>query len=70
MGRQRMKAPSRGGARRGSGAEAEPSMEERFRMIAEAAYYRAERRGFVGGDPTADWLAAEAEIRRQLAERR
>lgn len=31
-------------------------------MIAEAAYYRAAARGFQGGDPLDDWLAAEAEI--------
>jgi len=36
--------------------------EERQKMIAEAAYLRAERRGFAGGDPTDDWLAAEWEI--------
>jgi len=36
--------------------------EERWRMVAEAAYLRAERRGFSGGNPTDDWLAAEAEI--------
>jgi len=36
--------------------------EERRRMIAEAAYLRAERRGFSGGDPNDDWLSAEAEI--------
>ena len=36
------------------------------RMIAEAAYYRAKARGFTGGDPAADWLAAEREIERQL----
>ncbi len=30
--------------------------------IAEAAYYRAERRGFTGGDPVEDWLAAEKEL--------
>ena len=40
---------------------------KRQAMIAEAAYYRAERRGFVGGDPAADWAAAEAEIDLQLA---
>jgi hypothetical protein len=38
------------------------SIEQRHRMIAEAAYLRAERRGFKGGDPLEDWLAAEAEI--------
>jgi len=35
---------------------------DREGMIAEAAYYLAERRGFEGGDPVADWLEAEAEI--------
>lgn len=36
--------------------------EQRMAWITEAAYYRAERRGFCGGDDTADWLAAEAEV--------
>jgi hypothetical protein len=36
--------------------------EERHRLIAESAYLRAERRGFQGGDPREDWIAAEAEI--------
>lgn len=35
--------------------------EERRAKIAEAAYFRAERRGFVGGDPVEDWLEAEKE---------
>lgn len=35
---------------------------DRERMIAEAAYYRAERRGFAPGAEVDDWLAAEAEI--------
>ncbi len=38
------------------------SAEERHRMIAEAAYLRAERRGFANGDPKADWFAAEQEV--------
>lgn len=38
------------------------SAEERQRMIREAAYYRAERRGFMPGDAMTDWLAAEAEV--------
>lgn len=38
------------------------SREERLRMIEEAAYYRAEQRGFNGGNETQDWLDAEAEI--------
>ncbi len=40
--------------------------EQRYRMIAEAAYYLAEKRGFAGGDMAADWLQAEAEIDRKL----
>jgi CRISPR/Cas system-associated protein Cas5 (RAMP superfamily) len=39
---------------------------ERHHMIAEAAYFRAEKRGFHRGDPTEDWLAAEAEIAKSL----
>lgn len=31
-------------------------------MIAQAAYLRAERRGFTGGNEVEDWLAAEAEV--------
>ncbi len=36
--------------------------ERRNAMIAEAAYYRAERRGFESGFELEDWLEAEAEI--------
>jgi hypothetical protein len=45
------------------------SPEQRRRMIAEAAYYRAQRRGF-RGDPVRDWAEAEAEIDAQLLNRR
>jgi hypothetical protein len=38
------------------------SEEERRRMVAEAAYYKAEQRGFVGGSAEEDWLEAEAEV--------
>jgi hypothetical protein len=31
-------------------------------MIAERAYFKAERRGFQGGNPEEDWYEAEAEI--------
>jgi hypothetical protein len=43
------------------------SAEERQRMIAEAAYLRAELRNFVGGDPVSDWLEAEADVNARLA---
>ena len=35
-------------------------------MIAEAAYYKAEQRGFVPGFEQEDWLAAEYEIHSML----
>ena len=38
------------------------SIEQRHVMIEKMAYIFAEQRGFVGGDPTQDWLAAESEI--------
>ena len=38
------------------------SAEERWRMIAVAAYHKAERRGFSGGHEVDDWLQAEREI--------
>lgn len=40
--------------------------EERWNMIAVAAYYRAEQRGFVGGSPADDWITAEKEINELL----
>lgn len=42
--------------------------EDRYRMIAEAAYYRAENRGFMPGSELDDWLAAEIEVDELLAE--
>ncbi len=54
------------GARGKSASGAGVSPDERRRMIAEAAYYRALRRGFHGGDPVTDWLAAEREVNERL----
>jgi len=38
----------------------------RHQRIAERAYLRAERRGFAGGDPVADWIDAEREVDAEL----
>jgi hypothetical protein len=35
---------------------------QRAALIAQAAYFRAEKRGFVPGNELQDWLAAEAEV--------
>src|SRR5579859_3119111 len=44
--------------------------QERQALIAEAAYFRAEKRGFRAGHELEDWLAAEADVDRQFAEAR
>ena|SRR5690348_15108825 len=49
---------------------ADVTAEQRRQMIAETAYFRAQRRSFAQGDPVADWLAAEAEVDAMLAARR
>ncbi|HSF48519.1 MAG TPA: DUF2934 domain-containing protein [Burkholderiales bacterium] len=46
----------------GSTTEFQVSADERRQMIAEAAYFRAERRGFTPGHELTDWLEAEIEI--------
>ena len=48
--------------RHGAGVDAA----ERQRLIAEAAYLMAERRGFEQGDPAQDWINAEEEVNRLL----
>jgi len=35
-------------------------------MVATAAYYRAQARGFQPGSPEQDWFAAEDELKRRL----
>jgi hypothetical protein len=40
--------------------------EQRYQMIATAAYFLAERRGFTSGNEMQDWITAEAQINAQL----
>lgn len=40
--------------------------DKRHALICEAAYFRAERRGFCPGQELDDWLAAEGDIDRTL----
>lgn len=42
------------------------AVQHHHEYVAVAAYYIAEHRGFKGGDPMSDWLAAEAEIEAAL----
>lgn len=61
-------APKKAAAPRSSAPRAKKaatnsiSEEMRLHMIREAAYYRAQHRGFGGGAETEDWCAAEREI--------
>jgi hypothetical protein len=61
------KQTSGNGSRAASGTPRVLEPQERYRMIAEAAYFRAESRGFSNGSAEQDWLEAEAEVDRRLA---
>ena len=50
----------------GAHARAEVSPEEVRKLIAEAAYYRAKKRGFTPGHEVEDWVQAEAEVLRRI----
>lgn len=47
-------------------SQAKVTASERQRMIAEVAYFKAERRGFTAGDSLRDWCEAEAEVDARL----
>jgi len=49
-------------------ASAAAAPTERYRRIAQAAYLRAERRGFAPGCELQDWLEAEAEVDKLLTQ--
>lgn len=44
-----------------------PQQPEWHRWIAEAAYYLAQKRGFVGTHALDDWLAAEQQVRQEIS---
>ena len=68
------KAAAKVGKAKVVGARAKKSpgipLEQRRHYVEMAAYYIAERRGFAPGNPLEDWVQAEAEIDRLLAEGR
>jgi Protein of unknown function (DUF2934) len=45
-----------------------PAEPDWHRMISEAAYYCAERRGFEQGHALEDWLAAEDQVRAAISQ--
>lgn len=44
-----------------------PQEADWHRMISEAAYFCAEKRGFAGGRALEDWLAAEEQVKSLLS---
>jgi hypothetical protein len=44
-----------------------PQEPDWHRMIAEAAYYLAQERGFLGAHSLDDWLAAEQQVRQAIS---
>lgn len=55
-------AASQPAAKRSAASNANITPEQYYCMIAEAAYYHAEKHGFMG-DPVQEWITAEAEIK-------
>src|ERR1700682_375477 len=61
-------APGGGGGRPFSGsARAELSPEAVYRLLQEAAFFKAKARDFAPGHEVQDWIEAEAEVRMRLA---
>jgi hypothetical protein len=50
----------------GSQARVDISPDELRKLIAEAAYYRAKKRGFTPGYEVEDWVQAEAEVKERI----
>ena len=61
-------APTKTAAKRVTGSKSTVTPEQRFCMVAEAAYFHAELHGF-RGNPVQDWIAAEAQIAALLSKR-
>lgn len=67
-GRRKVRSGAKSTARGTPSGQSVLTPDERRHMIELEAYLRAERRGFVGGTAEEDWLEAEADIDRMLAE--
>ena len=56
------RAPRKSVAFREGACPMDLNADQRWRMVSEAAYFNAERRGFSPGGEVADWLAAEGQV--------
>ena len=58
--------PNKGNSEARPGSAPPLDAQERDRLIAQAAYFRAEKRGFAPGCELQDWVEAEAEVLRLI----
>jgi hypothetical protein len=58
--------PNKGNSQARPGSAPPLDAQERDRLIAQAAYFRAEKRGFAPGCELQDWIEAEAEVLRLI----
>lgn len=65
---KKLAAPKKPAAKRATVSKSTITPEQRYCMVAEAAYFHAERHGFLG-DPVQDWITAEAEIAALLSKK-
>ena len=56
--------PKKGNSQLRPGSGPSISAQERQMLVARAAYFRAEKRGFAPGGELQDWVEAEAEVLR------
>ena len=62
-----MALSSESGPQKASSSFDPPQESGWHRMIAEAAYFIAEKRGFAGGHSLDDWLTAEQQVRQVIS---
>ena len=62
----RKKTASETAGRAAADAKTALSNEDIYRLIAEAAYFKAKARGFEPGGEVQDWIEAETEVRQRI----
>jgi hypothetical protein len=62
----RKKTASESAGRAAADAKTALSNEDIYRLIAEAAYFKAKARGFEPGGEVQDWIEAETEVRQRI----
>lgn len=61
--------PKKGNSKPQAASSPALNAQERDKLIAQAAYFRAEKRGFAPGYELQDWVEAEVEVKRLIGDR-